>query len=285
MGWLGRVFRREPSGEEPAEAEPHGRRADIRWDADIGVPELGEPVYARARVLESVLGDTVVTYHSIVTADIEVPGSEPYRVRLRSGTDPDGLNGLVLGRHVPVIVDAADLERVIVIEPPCGPDLPLVPDDLQKIRDARDMRTAALAEKYPPPSAHQMELRLRPTASAAHPYWDAVCWRLGLLTTIEVREIIDRIRADGNAWDSATAELYSCGPLLPDDLRRRVGDYVMHVQRVAPAISYAEEQVLWTLGVAALMRDLGSDEVDDAVYERVMRPFVEVCGPLPEERT
>lgn len=65
-----------------------------------------------------------------------------------------------------MIIDGADPKRVILLEPPCGPDLPLVPDDLQAIRDARDLRTSALAALYPPPSAAELANLMTPTASA-----------------------------------------------------------------------------------------------------------------------
>lgn len=249
------------------------------WTADIGVPDLVDPVYGRALILD------VGLRNSDATADIEVPGMQPYRVQLQGGASPGSFGGLVPGWGAPVLVDATDTERTILLEPPCGPDLPLVSDDLQQVRDARDLRTSALAEKYPPPSAAQIEERLRSTASAVHPYWDAVCWRIGLLTTAEARAVIDRIRSDGNSWDAAEAELYSCGQSIPNDLRTRIGECVSHLRDVAPAISSADVQLLWTFGVAALMHDLKRDEVDDDVYERVMHPFVEVCGPLPEERS
>lgn len=243
--------------------------------ADVGAPDLVEPLYARALVLESDRSSAVV--------EVQPPGRASYRAELRSGTDPGSFTGLVMRWHVPVIVDAADPERVLLLEPPCGPDLPLVPADLQAIRDARNLRTSALAAQYPPPSAAELANLMEPTVSAAHPAWDAVCFRLGLLSTLEARAVLNGIRSDGNGWEQAEERLYSWGPRIPDDLRKQVGAFFLHLDHVAPQGPGIDLQPFWTLGVAALMRDLAADEVDTGVFERVMGPFVDVSGPLPEQ--
>lgn len=243
--------------------------------ADVGVPDLADPLYALALVLHVDRGTAIV--------EVQPPGREPFRAELRSGTDPEGFTGLVMRWHVPVIIDADDPTVVILLEPPCGPDLPLVPEDLQAVREARDLRTAALANRYPPPDAAELAQVREPTASAAHPAWDAVCYRLGLLTTLEAQAILDRLRGDGNAWDRAEAELYSWGPSIPDDVRKQVGLFLSHLHDVAPQGRGIDRGPFWTFGVVALMRDLSPDEVPAAVFERVMRPFVDVCGPLPRQ--
>lgn len=99
----------------------------------------------------------------------------------------------------------------------------------------------------------------------------------------KARAVLDGIRSDGNAWDKAETHLYSCGPGIPDDLRNQVGANLMHLDQVAPRRLGIDLRPFWTLGVAALMRDLAPDEVDPRVFERVMCPFVEVCGPLPKQ--
>ena len=149
---------------------------------------------------------------------------------------------------------------MVLLEPPCGPDLPLVPDDLQAIRDARDLRTSALAGQYPPPSASELAKVMEPIASAAHPAWDALCYRLGLMTTLEAHAILDGIRRDGNSWEKAEAQLYSWGPSVPDDLRKQVGAFLLHLDHVAPQGPGIDPRPFWTLGVASLMRDLAPDE-------------------------
>lgn len=263
MGWIDRLRGRErPSTGDAA-------------SADVGVPDLAEPVYARALVLQ--------VDHDAAIIEVQPPGRASFRAELRSGTDPESFTGLVIRWHAPVIIDGADPKRVILLEPPCGPDLPLVPDDLQAIRDARDLRTSALAALYPPPSAAELANLMTPTASAAHPAWDAVCYRLGLLTTPEAQAILDHIRRDGNAWVRAEAELYSWGPSIPDDLRKQVGAILSHLHDVAPQGRGIDRGPFWTLGVAALMRDLAPNDVDARVFELVMGPFVDVCGPLPEQ--
>ncbi|RDB49102.1 hypothetical protein [Tsukamurella tyrosinosolvens] len=264
MGWMDRLL-----GTGPFSGGPDAS------SADVGVPDLVEPVYARALVLHADL--------AVATVEVQPPGRASFRVELRSGSDPGSFSGLVIRWHVPVIVDGEGARRVVLLEPPCGPDLPLVTDDLQAVRDARDLRTSALAARYPPPSAAGLANLMAPTASAAHPAWDAVCYRIGLLTTLEARAILDRIRSDGNAWERAVAELYSWGPNIPDDLRKQVGLYLSHLYDVAPQGRGIDSGPFWTLGVVALMRDLSPGDVDAQVFERVMRPFIEVCGTLPEQ--
>ncbi|BDH59031.1 hypothetical protein [Tsukamurella sp. PLM1] len=263
MGWMDRLRGRQ----RPATDAPES--------ADVGVPDLADPVHARALVLE--------VDGAAATVEVQPPDRAAFRTELRSGTDPTGFSGLVVRWHVPALVDGADPRRVFLLEPPCGPDLPLVPDELQAIRDARDLRTSALAARYPPPSAAELAHLMAPTASAAHPAWDAVCYRLGLMTTLEAHAVLDGIRRDGNAWDRAEAHLYSWGPSIPDDLRTRVGAFLSHLYDVAPQGPGIKRQPFWTLGVAALMRDLSPGDVDATVFERVMRPLVEACGPLPEQ--
>lgn len=263
MGWIDRLRGRERPSTGDAVS------------ADVGVPDLAEPVYARALVLQ--------VDHDAAIIEVQPPGRASFRAELRSGTDPGSFTGLVIRWHAPVIIDGADPKRVILLEPPCGPDLPLVPDDLQAIRDARDLRTSALAARYPPPSAAELANLMAPTASAAHPAWDAVCYRLGLLTTPEAQAILDHIRRDGNAWVRAEAELYSWGPSIPDDLRKQVGAFLSHLHDVAPQGRGIDRGPFWTLGVAALMRDLAPNDVDARVFEQVMAQFVDVCGPLPEQ--
>lgn len=265
MGWFDR----------PAGRMARGGGSSGAVGADVGVPELAEPLYARALVLGTGVRSAIV--------EVQAPGREPFRAELRSGTQPSGFSGLVLRWHVPVIIDAADPSGALLLEPPCGPDLPLVPDELQAVRDARDLRTSALAVRYPPPSAARLAATMAPTASAAHPAWDAVCFRLGLMTTAEARAVVDAIRADGNAWGRAETELYSYGPSIPDDLRKRVGTFIGHLVEVAPHGRDLDVAPFWTFGVAALMRDLHPGEADAAVFERVMRPFTGVCGPLPDQ--
>lgn len=245
--------------------------------ADVGVPDLAAPLYARALVLhrDSGAGDAIV--------EVQPPGRESFRSELYSGSDPGGFSGLVMRWHVPVIIDADDPTMVILLEPPCGPDLPLVPEDLQAVREARDLRTTALTTRYPVPAAAELAMLMEPTASAVHPAWDAVCYRMGLLTTAEAQAVLDRIRSDGNAWDRAETELYSWGPSVPDDLRMQVGLFLSHLYKVAPQGRGIERGPFWTFGVAALMQDLSQGEVPKTVFERVMRPFVEVCGPLPRQ--
>lgn len=265
MGWMDRLLGKgAPSPSAPDTSS-----------ADVGVPDLAEPVYARALVLH--------VDHDAAIVEVQPPGRAFFRAELRSGTDPGGFTGLVVRWHAPVIIDGADTRCVVLLEPPCGPDLPLVPDALQAIRDARDLRTSALAARYPPPSAAELANVMEPTASAAHPAWDAVCSRLGLLTTPEAQAVLDRIRSDGNAWVRAEAELYSWGPSVPDDLRKRVGLFLSHLHDVAPQGRGIDRGPFWTLGVAALMRDLAPGEVDARVFELVLGPFVDVCGPLPEQ--
>lgn len=264
MGWMDRFLGKGASSSGPDTSS-----------ADVGVPDLAAPVYARALVLH--------VDRAGATVEVQPPGRAPFREELRSGTDPGGFSGLVMRWHVPVIVDGEDARRVILLEPPCGPDLPRVPADLQAVRDARDVRTSALAARYPPPSAAALANLMAPTASAAHPAWDAVCYRIGLLTTLEAQAILDRIRSDGNAWERAVAELYSWGPNIPDDLRKEVGLYLSHLYDVAPQGRGIDRGPFWTLGVIALMRDLSPGEVNAQVFERVMCPFIEVCGTLPEQ--
>lgn len=265
MGWMDRLLGKgAPSPNAPDTSS-----------ADVGVPDLAEPVYARALVLQVDRG--------AATIEVQPPGRASFRAELRSGTDPGGFTGLVARWHTPVIIDGADPRRVVLVEPPCGPDLPLVPDALQAIRDARDLRTSVLAAQYPPPSAAELANLREPNASAAHPAWDAVCYRLGLLTTLEARAVRDGIRRDGNAWDQAEVDLYSWGPRVPDDLRKQVGAFLLHLDHVAPQGSGIDLRPFWTLGVAVLMRDLAPGDVDARVFERVMGPFVDVCGPLPEQ--
>ncbi|MET7641131.1 hypothetical protein [Streptomyces sp. NPDC005438] len=265
MGWMDRLLGRTPPP-EPVAAPLY---------ADVGVPDLVEPLYARALVLAVDRGTA--------TVDVQPPGRGSFRTELRSGTSPDSFRGLVPRWHVPVVLDASDPDTVVLLEPPCGPDLPLVPDDLQHVRDARDLRTSELTERYPPPSAARLSVLMEPTASAVHPAWDALCFRLGLLTTPEARTVLDRIRADGNAWQRAEEELYAWGPFLPDDPRKQVGTFFAHLDSVAPREPRIDSAPFWTFGVAALMRDFKPEETGLKVFERVMRPFVEVCGPLPEQ--
>lgn len=243
--------------------------------ADVGVPELVDPLYARALVLAVDRGVAVV--------EVEPPGRDPYRAEVHSGTDPHGFTGMVIRWRVPVIVDAADPAAVHLLEAPCGPDLPLVPDEVTAIRAARDARTDLIAMRYPPPSPAALVALMAPTASAAHPAWDAVCYCLGLLTTGRALAILDGIRADGNSWERAEADLYAWGPGVADDARTRVGAFLNHLGDVAPQGRTLDLAPFWTFGVAALMRDLHPDEVDRAVFARVMAPFVDVCGDLPEE--
>lgn len=267
MRWVDRLLgRRSPS---PSAARP--------LFADVGVPDLAAPLHARALVLHRGSGAA----EAIV--EVQPPGREPFRAELRSGSDPGGFAGLVMRRHVPVIIDADDPTIVILLEPPCGPDLPLVPEDLQAVREARDLRTAGLMKRYPVPAPAELAMLMEPTASAVHPAWDAVCCRMGLLTTAEAQAVLDRLRGDGNAWDRAEAELYSWGPSVPDDLRKQVGSFLSHLYEVAPQGRGIVNAPFWTFGVAALMRDLSPGEVPAAVFERVMRPFVDVCGPLPRQ--
>lgn len=265
MGWMDRLLGRGSPSLPLSAAGPSF--------ADVGVPDLAAPLYASALVLHRDRGTAIV--------EVQPPGWEPFRADLRSGSDPEGFTGLVMRWHVPVIIDANDPTAVILLEPPCGPDLPLVPEGLQTVREARDLRTAALANRYPPPDAAELVRLMEPTASAAHPAWDAVCYRIGLLTTLEAQAILDRLRGDGNAWDRAEAELYSWGPSIPDDVRTQVGSFLSHLYDVAPQGRGIDRGPFWTFGVVALMRDLSPDEVAPAVFERVMRPFIDVCGSLP----
>lgn len=264
MGWIDRLLRKGVTSP-----------AAYAASADFGVPDLVDPVYARALVLQ--------VDHDAATVDVQPPGRASFRAELRSATDPGSFTGLVMRWHTPVIIDGADTRCVVLLEPPCGPDLSLVPDDLQAVRDARDLRTSALAARYPPPSAAELANLMAPTASAAHPVWDAVCYRIGLLTTIEAQAILDHIRSDGNAWERAVAELYSWGPSIPDDLRKQVGSFLSHLHDVAPQGPGIDRGPFWTLGVAALMRDLAPDDVEIRLFERVMGPFVNVCGTLPAQ--
>lgn len=265
MGWMDRLLGKDV---------PSPGALDTS-SADVGVPDLAEPVYARALVLR--------VEHDAAIIEVQPPGRASFRAELHSGTDPGSFTGLVIRWHAPVIIDGSNPRRVILLEPPCGPDLPLIPDDLQTIRDARDLRTSALAARYPPPSAAELANLMAPTASAAHPAWDAVCYRLGLLTTLEAHAVLDRIRSDGNAWVRAEQQLYSWGPSVPDDLRQRVGLFLSHLYDVAPQGRGIDRGPFWTLGVAALMRDLSPGDVDVQVFERVMRPFIDVCGLLPDQ--
>ena len=265
MGWVQRLLGRSAAPAEPAPAEVF---------SDLGVPDLAEPVHARALVLAE--------HRRTATVDVEPPGRETFRAELRSATPEGSFSGLVMRWHVPVLYAAQHPDVVHLVEPPCGPDLPLVPDELREVREVRDLRTAALLARYPLPSAAQLAVQMAPTASQVHPAWDAVCYRIGLMTTAEAQAVLDGIRADGNAWDRTVASLYSWGPDVPDDRRKLIGRYVAHLGHVAPQGREIEQGPFWTLGVATLMRDLSPSEVDTSVFERVMRPFVEVCGPLPD---
>lgn len=59
--------------------------------------------------------------------------------------------------------------------------------------------------------------------------------------------------------------------------------FLLHLDHVAPQGSGIDLRPFWTLGVAALMRDLEPGDVDTRVFKRVMGPFIEVCGPLPDQ--
>ncbi|QZY52393.1 hypothetical protein [Leucobacter tenebrionis] len=252
------------------------RREDGRF-CDIGVPDLVEPEHVRIRVLGSA---TSRRYDGAFVVDVHAPGREPVRGEVRSGMKPSSLGGLVPGFFVPGIVDRANPSRILLVEPPCGPDLPLVDPKVQQNRDMRDLRTAALLHRYPPPSTARLFELMEPTASAAHPLWDAVRFRMGLMTGPEARAVLDRIRADGNAWDEAQVAVNPAWHLLGSDFFTPQAECLSHLGKVAPGGREIDEQPLMSIGLAVLLRELHREQVDPDAYARLVRPFVEVCGPI-----
>ncbi|WP_087006610.1 hypothetical protein [Gulosibacter sp. 10] len=246
--------------------------------ADLGVPEFEQPEYVRLHVLGSDLD--VQPFDSEFIVDVEAPGREPYRGRIRSGTTPSSLRGLVIDWRVPGLVDRADPEQIVVLEPPCGPDLPLVEPEVQANRDARDLRTAEILGRYPVPSAAQLHERMRPTAPATHPLWDAVCFRMGLLSSAEATAVLDRIRAEGDDWSRASRALHMSRPSFESNLFREQGKALAHLDDVAPFGKHFDEQPLMTIGMAVLQHELMPEQTHPAAYQRVIRPFTEVCGPI-----
>lgn len=252
------------------------RREDGRF-CDVGVPDLADPAHARVKSLgmaDGRRGD------GGWVVDVLVPGRESVRGTIRSGTKPGGLGGLVIRFDVPAIVDLADPERILLLEPPCGPDLPLVEPDMQRVRDARDLRTSALGLRYPPPSTARLFSLMAPTASAVHPLWDAMRFRMGLMTTTEARAVLDGIRADGDDWSDAYARGNPAGYLLGSDFFVPQAECLSHLRNIAPGGGDIDEQPLMTIGLAVLLRELRPDLVDPQLFARLVRPFVDVCGPI-----
>ncbi|MFB6393307.1 hypothetical protein [Polymorphospora lycopeni] len=95
---------------------------------------------------------------STAAVDVQSPGRDSFRAELRGGTEPGSFTGLVMRWHAPVIIDNADQSTVILLEPPCGPDLPLVPRPVKLAPPAdvsgEDRRTATGTGSVP--SAYQM---------------------------------------------------------------------------------------------------------------------------------
>ena len=253
---------------------PGGRREDGRF-CDVGVPELAEPEHVRLRVLDC---------NQSLDVEIHAPGGAPYRGTTRSGTRPFSTSGLVVGFFAPGIIDRATPARILLLEPPCGPDLPLVGPEQQQVRDARDLRTAALLHRYPVPSTAKLFERMQPTASATHPLWDALRFRMGLMTTPEARAVLERIRADGNAWDEARTAVNPAWHFLGSDFFTPQADCLSQLARVAPGGRDIDEQPLMTIGLAVLLRELRPDAVDPEPFARLVQPFIDVCGQIDERR-
>ncbi|WP_353115161.1 hypothetical protein [Microbacterium sp.] len=219
-------------------------------------------------------------YDGAFVVEVHAPGQEPRRAEIRSGTRPSSLGGLVHGFFVPGIRDRANPSRILLLEPPCGPDLPLVDPKMQRHRDARDLRTAELQHKYPPPTTAQLFELMRPTASATHPLWDALRYRMGLMTNPEARAVLNRIRADGNAWDESLVFVNPGHHFVGSNMTVEQADCLSHVAKVAPGGREIDEQPLMSIGLAVLLRELHPEEVDHGAYARLVQPFVEVCGSI-----
>lgn len=254
------------------------RREDGRF-CDVGVPEFVEAQYAKLLVLG--LAESR-RYNGAYLVEVQCPGREPYRATIRSGTNPSSIRSLVLGFHAPGLIDCAHPSRVALLEPPCGPNLPMVEPLVQKNRDARDLRTSELLLRYPPPATAQLFEMMRPTASAVHPLWDALRFRMGLMTTLEAEAVLDRIRGDGNAWQETLVTLNPGWHLPSSDFFTTQAECLGHLARVAPAGGAIDEQPLMSIGLAVLLRELRPEAVDMALFDRLVRPFVEVCGPIDE---
>lgn len=252
------------------------RAGDGRY-CDVGVLDLSEPEHVRLRVLGSAASRQ---YDGAFLVEVHAPGQEPRRAHIRSGTRPSSLGGLVHGFSVPGVHDRANPSRVLLLEPPCGPDLPMVDPKMRQHRDTRDLRTAELQRTYPAPSTAQLLELMRPTASATHPLWDAVRYRMGLMTSAEARAVLDRIRADGNAWDEALVLVNPGSRFVGSDMTSWQADCLSHIAKVAPGGREIDEQPLMSIGLAVLLRELHPEELDHGAYARLVRPFVDVCGEI-----
>jgi hypothetical protein len=263
MGIFGRLGRR--------------RQRKDTFFCDVGVPDLSEPEPVQLHVLDF---STHKTYNDVIDVEVRAPGDAPYAATLRSGTTPSSASGLVIGFEAPGRIARADRARILLLEPPGGHDLPTVDAALQAVRDARDLRTAELSHRYPAPSTAELFERMSPTASATHPLWDALRFRMSLMTTAEARAVLDRIRAHGTTWQELQIALNPAWELGDMDVFTVQARCLQHLSNVAPGGGSLDEQPLMSIGLGVLLRELRPHQVDPDLYAPFVQPFVDVCGEI-----
>lgn len=210
-------------------------------------------------------------------ADVEPIGRPPHRVDLPYDSDPDLVDGVVLGAPVPGLMDADDPEHVVLLEPPGGVDLPQVETSLANARIERDNRTLELLRRYPVPAAADLRGLLEPGARVGA--FEAGRFRLHLLTTPEATEMLSRIGDDGVDWKKARQAIGMRHPLWNDDSSYLAADALGHLSLVAPGGGRIDVQPLMDMLLALRRLDKAPGLAGSGTMETLMRPWVRVLGP------
>lgn len=262
------IFSRSRSGRSrPGSAD--------QWSLDRGVPVFEHPVHVLLHVLDH--DWSLPGRHGRLVADVEPIGRPPYRADLSYDSDPDLVNGVVIGFPVPGLMDADDPGHIGLLEPPGGVDLPQVETSLANARVERDNRTLELLRRYPVPSAADLRSLLEPGGEVAA--FEAGRFRLHLLTTVEATELLAQIDADDTAWQRARARLGMRHPLWNDNASYSAADALGHLDLVAPGGGTIDVQPLMDMLLGLRRLDRTPELAGSENLAVLMAPWARVLGP------
>jgi hypothetical protein len=241
---------------------------------DRGVPDLERPIHALLHVLNI---EWVPDIRGRLSVDVEPVGSAPYRIALPYDRHVDIVSGVVVGFTVPGLTDAAHPERVILLEPPGGPDLPLVEEDLARARLERDARTEELSRRYPAPSVSGLRQLLSP--GSVVPAFQAARFRARLTTSHEARALVHSAMEAGITWKEASDRLQGLRTMA-SEVHRDAAECFSHVDDVAPAEDL-DEQVLMNMLLTIRQVDQTTlQPQDQALAQVVLEPWERILGPV-----
>ncbi|WP_285725100.1 hypothetical protein [Psychromicrobium xiongbiense] len=258
-----------------------------RLSSDQGIPELAHPEHVLIHPLQpEFLSDGLRLAQSRWQVEVEMIGGPRQPTWIRSRARPlSRFLGLVAGSPVPGLIDLDDPTTPYLVEPPYGYRIPIPDPATAALWVERDRRSRELRHRYPVPPLADLVKRFQ--GVAADPTDAAVRWRLSLLTAEEAAQILDRVRAEGEAWGLADARVAAATPMALK-LGQQIHSCLSHLGELASTSPQIDTEPLFSMGMSIAQRSvIGSAQLDDLrriadidAYSTVIQPFLDICGPL-----